>query len=271
MSQLLSIITVCRNESSHIQRTCKSIVNQDWQGFEWIVIDGASTDGTAKILHGYKAHMNHFVSEPDNGIYDAMNKGIRLATGDYILFLNGGDALHANDVLRRTVPILGKADVLHGKINVFDESGRFKKVYEAEKLAITGSYFFDHKCVPHPSAFIRRSMFQRFGLYDPTYRVISDRVFFNKLAMAKCSFTPLPFIVSDFFLGGISSHENSHELTCSELIRWRKQCFPFRFRYCQIKESGTRIYHRITTTLVNSFVGRVLVRTKRNLWPEASP
>ena len=86
----LTIITVCRNEPN-IERTCESIVSQTWQDFEWIVVDGASTDGTLDILEKYKDRIDVFVSEPDTGIFNAMNKGIRLAHGEFLNFMNGGD------------------------------------------------------------------------------------------------------------------------------------------------------------------------------------
>ena len=91
----LSVITVCYNEKE-IERTCRSIAGQKCQNFEWIVIDGGSTDGTLEILQRYKGRIDKLVSEPDKGVFDAMNKGIKLAHGEWLNFMNGGD-LFAND------------------------------------------------------------------------------------------------------------------------------------------------------------------------------
>lgn len=113
---ILTIITVCFNIKDEIERTCQSIVNQTWQNFEWIVIDGGSTDGTVDILKKYSDRINILVSEPDKGIYNAMNKGIKLSHGEWLNFMNGGDRFTSNDVLKEVFS--GKeysADVLYGK------------------------------------------------------------------------------------------------------------------------------------------------------------
>ena len=111
---ILTIITVCFNIKDEIERTCQSIVNQTWQNFEWIVIDGGSTDGTVDILKKYSDRINILVSEPDKGIYNAMNKGIKLSHGEWLNFMNGGDRFTSNDVLKEVFS--GKeysADVLY--------------------------------------------------------------------------------------------------------------------------------------------------------------
>ena len=91
----ISIITVCYNEPN-LEKTCESIINQTMQDFEWVVIDGGSNEETQNIWNKYKHRINTFVSEPDNGIYDAYNKGVKLATGDYIIFMNAGDCFYEN-------------------------------------------------------------------------------------------------------------------------------------------------------------------------------
>ena len=119
---ILTIITVCFNIKDEIERTCQSIVNQTWQNFEWIVIDGGSTDGTVDILKKYSDRINILVSEPDKGIYNAMNKGIKLSHGEWLNFMNGGDRFTSNDVLKEVFS--GKeysADVLYGKKYNYDD------------------------------------------------------------------------------------------------------------------------------------------------------
>ena len=96
----LSIITICYNEPN-IEKTCESIINQTWQDFEWIVIDGGSTDGTLEILNKYKTRINKLISEPDKGIYNALNKGIKFAKGEWLNFMNGGDRFCDNLVLEK--------------------------------------------------------------------------------------------------------------------------------------------------------------------------
>ena len=94
-----SVITVCRNEALNIRATCESIISQGFEDFEWIVIDGASTDGTLDILHEYAENIGVLISEPDTGIYDAMNKGAARAAGEYLIFMNGGDRFASTEAL----------------------------------------------------------------------------------------------------------------------------------------------------------------------------
>ena len=108
MSFPLSIITVCLNDRIGFDRTAKSIALQSDQDFEWIVVDGNSTDGTADLFEGYSDRINHLISEPDDGIYDAMNKGIVLASGKYCLFLNAGDTLYDLKVIATPKAFFGR-------------------------------------------------------------------------------------------------------------------------------------------------------------------
>ena len=115
MNPILSIITICKNEP-YIDETCKSILNQSNQNFEWIVIDGASTDNTLDKLSKYKKRMDIFISEEDNGVYSAMNKGINHAHGKYLLFMNGGDLFYNTEVVKMVLPYLnrGHVDIFYG-------------------------------------------------------------------------------------------------------------------------------------------------------------
>jgi len=120
----VSIITVAYNCAPLIERTLASVAGQTYPNIEYIVVDGASTDGTTDVIKAFRAHIDHFVSEPDRGIYDAMNKGLRLATGDYVWFVNAGDTIHRPDTLEQ---IMARADantdVLYGEVLLTDDSG----------------------------------------------------------------------------------------------------------------------------------------------------
>jgi glycosyltransferase involved in cell wall biosynthesis len=230
--QPLSIVTVCKNTAETIGRTALSIVTQDFQGFEWVVIDGASTDGTVEVLCQTAAgRVDTLLSEPDTGIYDAMNKGIRHASGEYVLFLNGGDRLHDPSVMRHCITSLGTGDILYGSVSVVDKTGNPVKLYRLEEPVNSRSFFLTHKSVPHPAALIRRALFFQHGFYDTHYRVIADRVFFSRLAKARCSFIPVPIVVADFYLGGVSTNEETTPLVEAELRTWRNQEFPIRHRW----------------------------------------
>lgn len=200
----LSIITICRNRVSDIENTCRSVVEQTFENFEWIVIDGASTDGTKEILEKYSGKMAAFVSEPDSGIYNAMNKGIRMAKGERLLFLNGGDYLSDKDVLAKVFSRELLADICYGNVYHRDPGDDGLILVEAAPAEELSKIFFVHDTIFHQAAFIKRELFERFGLYNENYRIVSDWekwiIFFEN----GCSFAKLDVAVSVFLLGGMS-------------------------------------------------------------------
>lgn len=200
---VLSIITVCKNEP-FIEATCKSVMAQTNQGFQWIVIDGASTDDTLEKLEKYRARMNIFISEEDKGIYPAMNKGISLAKGKYLLFLNGGDLLYDPQTVNNVMPYLiaDGADIFYGQsYRMFDKiEDCFIKTYP-EQLK---KEFFLTNTLAHQSSFIRKNLFSLYGNYREDFKIVSDKekwlCFMNKGA----TFQYLPFPCSQFRMNGIS-------------------------------------------------------------------
>ena len=131
-----SIITVTYNAAAVIEDTLQSVITQTYKNIEYIIVDGASTDRTMEIIGRYRKHIHTVVSEPDHGLYDAMNKGIRLATGDYVCFLNAGDELHEDDTLQLIVHSLtgltGLPDVIYGRTAIVDEEGHFLRMRRLE-------------------------------------------------------------------------------------------------------------------------------------------
>ena len=113
-SPIVSVVTVCKDVVGEIGGTCESVLGQTFADFEWIVVDGASGDGTVEVLNRYRRGMAHFLSEPDGGVYHAMNKGIALARGEYVVFMNGGDAFASDRVLERVFAAGPAADVVYG-------------------------------------------------------------------------------------------------------------------------------------------------------------
>ena len=115
-----SIITVTYNAAAVLEDTIQSIITQTYKNVEYIIVDGASTDGTLKIIERYRPHIHTVISEKDNGLYDAMNKGLALATGDYVCFLNAGDCLHEDDTLQNMVHSVIEAECMHTENDVPD-------------------------------------------------------------------------------------------------------------------------------------------------------
>ena len=216
-SKKLTVITICKN-SEGIEDTCKSIVRQTWQDFEWIVVDGASSEETLAVLDKYKSRIDVFISEEDAGVYAAMNKGIRLARGEWISFMNGGDAFTDVFVLSRVFD--GKdypnADVLYGKNHFIDP--------KSQKLLSTADYpkklsmeFFSYASLCHQSTFLRRSLFSEFDEYNERMKMCADYEKFILWFHAGKRFLKLPMVVANFRRGGISS-TNPQLQTCERAL-----------------------------------------------------
>lgn len=170
-----SIITVTYNAAKVLEDTIQSIVTQTYKNVEYIIIDGRSTDGTLGIINKYRNHIHTVISEPDQGLYDAMNKGIRLATGDYLCFLNAGDCLHEDDTLQlMTHSVTGTTlpDILYGETDIVDSEGHFlhKRRLSAPEI-LTWKSFKKGMLVCHQAFFVRRDLAEP---YDLHYRFSAD-------------------------------------------------------------------------------------------------
>ena len=200
---LISIITVCYNIKDEIEQTCKSILSQTFQDYEWIVIDGGSTDGTVEILNKYKNKISIFISEKDSGIYNAMNKGIKLASGIWLNFMNGGDSFIHKNILKEVFSKqYGSADILYGK-----------SVHKKQNHKTISSYpnklnkqFFMHSNINHQNTFIKRELFYLYGLYDEQYKIAADWEKWIIFAKKGLHFHYLNHPIAIFDGNGISSN-----------------------------------------------------------------
>ena len=220
---LFSIITVCRNESGKIRATCESVCGQSFRDFEWIVVDGASTDGTLDILRDYRDSIAVLVSEPDKGIYDAMNKGIARASGEYLVFMNGGDRFADNEVLKMVADAPRK-DILYGDLVFSRPAGGLEEKRFPD--ALPKNYLLKNM-MPHQASFIKRELFAQHGVYDPSYRIAGDYdLFVRLLHVAKVSSYHVPKALAYFEEDGISSDPKHRALRKAENHRVRKRYFP---------------------------------------------
>ena len=163
-----SIITVCRNEVSGIRMTCESIIKQTYLNYEWIVIDGASTDGTLEIIEAYRHSINILISKPDKGIYDAMNKGIDKARGEYLIFINGGDAFATVNALALATQAPQK-EIIYGDLRL--------DTFDGEVLEYSDNFQvcdLIKSMLPHQATFYSRELFEAYGRYDTSYRIAAD-------------------------------------------------------------------------------------------------
>ncbi len=202
MLQKLSIITVCFNEVGSIGKTLSSVVEQTFKDFEWLVIDGGSSDGTVAELLRYRDHFAAFVSEKDSGIYDAMNKGIALAKGEYLLFLNGGDYISDVTTLESIFANRLEADFIYGDITVIGDGQDQRLIMPP---VITKEFLY-RKTIPHQSTFTKKSLFGRAGIYDTGFKIVADYEFILRcLLLHNATFQYVPVIFSCYLNNGVSS------------------------------------------------------------------
>ena len=190
----ISIITVCRNSAATIERTIQSVLAQSYPNIEYTIVDGGSTDGTLNIIERYKHHIHTFISEPDRGVYDGMNKGVALATGEWIHLLNSDDHYIDRDALINVIghllPDRTNYSVLVREYDgVLADACRFP--YQWWKLYISAK-------LPHPSMIISREQYQAIGQYDADLRIASDHDFILRmLKKYPANFIDYPLVAMD--------------------------------------------------------------------------
>lgn len=217
----LSIITITYKDLDGLKKTWESLRNQTWKNWEWIVIDGGSGELVENFLKEHDQNIAFWCSEPDEGIYNAMNKGIAQAKGERVLFMNSADILVADDILERVYQTSMEADIVYGD-TIYDRVN--KQTYEAYPDEVTLDHFMIHSLC-HQSSFIRRTLLVEKG-YDESLRIVSDWKRFLELFLDGCSFCHMPFAVSVYDTKGIST--NSVELCMEERNKVLHDIFPER-------------------------------------------
>jgi len=197
---LVSIITVVYNNKHGIEKTLNSVFAQTYTAIEYIVIDGGSTDGTLDIISRYQDKIDILISEPDRGIYDAMNKGLGLATGQLIGIINSGD-FYEKDAIETVVNSCNEnpqVAIFHGILRVFDASGEFKSIIGNH------SSFLVKGMIEHPTCFVKRAVFLKYGVFNLAYKSSADYEFMLRMKKLKVSFMFIEKILSNYYTGGIS-------------------------------------------------------------------
>ena len=188
----LSIISICLNEKERMEQTILSVLDQSFKDYELIIVDGGSTDGTLDVIRKYQDRISVFISEKDTGIYNAMNKGIRRSSGEYLLFLNGGDRLYAGDILAKVFCEPRDADIIYG--NELFQKEDYQYVWDFSNVIVNR---FHTGPMPHACSFIRKRLFDAHGLYDESYYVAGDQAFFvREICRHKARTQFVPFIIA---------------------------------------------------------------------------
>lgn len=219
----VSIITINYNNAGGFLKTIQSVITQNYSELEFIIIDGGSSEENIEVIQEYKEDIDYWVSEGDRGIYHAMNKGIKIAKGDYLLFLNSGDILCSTDILSKVFEIESEEDLIYGDLIVQGKERRWIKAYP-EKL--TFGYFY-RDTLPHPATFIKRELFEKVGKYNEGNKIVSDWEFFIvAVNIFNCSYKHLSFPISEFSFDGLSSLPESAAIIKEEKDSILKQHFP---------------------------------------------
>jgi glycosyltransferase involved in cell wall biosynthesis len=204
----VSIVTVCKNAESTIAATIRSVVEQTVTPIEYVVIDGASTDSTLQIVHRYRNRIAHVVSEPDSGLYHAMNKALRLVTGEIILFLNADDTLYSNSVIQLVVEEFARhpeAMLVYG--NCVEVGGGQELLRPAPPVLTAWRLWLNALC--HQAMFVRRNAYEKVGFFDESLRVCADWEWTARAVLVhQIPAVYLPQEICRFALGGVCSNRD---------------------------------------------------------------
>ena len=218
----LSVITINLNNLEGLQKTVGSVLAQTWREFEYIVIDGGSTDGSAEYLSGISTDLTWWISERDRGIYHAMNKGIEKATGEYLLFLNSGDFLSGSRILETARCELTGEGIVFGDLILVNLDGTTEVKKYPDHLTFS---FVWEQSLPHPASFIRRDLFERFGRYNENVRITADWQFFMiSLFYHDINYKHINQEITAFNLNGMCNNPDN----LKRIVKEKERFFPMK-------------------------------------------
>ena len=263
MNMKLSIITINFNNLEGLKKTAESVINQTWKKFEWIIIDGGSTDGSKEYIINLNDNLNHsgwnpiayWCSEPDKGVYNAMNKGIAKASGEYLNFMNSGDCFYESGTLDKVSAYLGKGyiDIYYGDL-IFS-NGTEEHTFNYPELPTT--HYLVYRSLGHPTTFMKSSLLKEIG-YCEDYTIVSDWEKFLKWFRQGRSFKHMDLVVAVFDTTGISTTNYDKleeekervylDVFGKENIEWVKESIEMQKLYEEynqrISQDFLRIKHR---------------------------
>jgi len=211
----ISIITVCRNSESTIRDTILSVLNQDFSDVEYIVVDGNSSDGTMMIISEYKDRIFKIIHEPDQGLYDAMNKGIKNSSGGIIGILNSDDVFNSCEILSSVSEVFEKynPDCLYGDLVYVDAANLSKVVRYWKAGSLRHDSFLKGWMPPHPTFFVKKAIYQQYGSFNTTFKISADyEILLRFLVKFKLLAYYFPFIITRMRVGGVSNSSISNRL-----------------------------------------------------------
>jgi glycosyltransferase involved in cell wall biosynthesis len=247
----LSIITINYNNAAGLKKTLDSVAEQTYTDFEHIIVDGASTDGSVDEIIAYSQspianrHKITWISEPDTGIYNAMNKGVRMAEGEYTLMLNSGDYLVDNRVIENIIPLLDGTDIIQGNvISIINDVEVVNRGYGKSNIsfldAMGGKFLHQASCC-------RQELFEKYGMFDESYKINGDTVFYAKcLAFGNASFRYVDVNVAYYDIEGVSADPNNKwvKIRREEDMRY-EQMFSQRMRQLRNEQKKISLYDKL--------------------------
>lgn len=262
MNIKISIISINYNNKEGLKKTVESIINQTYKNFEYIIIDGGSTDGSTDILEEYHEKINYAVSEPDSGIYNAMNKGIQVSKGDYLLFLNSGDCFVDQFVMEKVIPKLNDGlSIYYG--NLIYSSNGIPTILNTPPDELSFYYFINYS-LPHPASFIKRELYFKYFTYNESLKIISDWEFFiYVICKMNESYKHIDIVITDFDDAGISSMKENNSI----LIRERERELVFKKHFplfindiTSLEEIKSEVFLQYKLILSGKFRRKILKR-----------
>lgn len=249
----LSIITINYNNIEGLRKTLASVASQTDKNFEYIIVDGASTDGSIDIIRENEDCITTWISEKDNGVYDAMNKGVKMASGEYVIFVNSGDKLYDSTVIKQLNQLSFCTDICIGKVNNIFTDGK-SYLWTPPKESSLSLHYLRWQPLHHPGALIRRELQLKYP-YDPDLKICADRKFFlESLILGDASYSTIPVIINEFGPQGLSGPQSEHKMNDEDDIILQ-DLFP------------KRLYRDITATnwmiqSISSVMARYYGKTK---------
>jgi len=222
----VSIITVCYNSEKTIRDTIESVVSQNYSDIEYIIVDGGSKDKTLSIVESYHQSITKIISEEDSGMYDAMNKGINISTGNLIGILNSDDIFADENIVSIIVKIFSQnqVDIIWGDVVFIDKRNRIRRFYSGS--GISPSSFDSGIMPPHPAVFIKKDCYENFGYFNIKYKIASDYdLLFRFLKLNDLKYFYLPKVLVKMKLGGASNS------SISSIFKLNKEIFKIHHSY----------------------------------------
>ena len=236
-----TIVTVCYNAVDNIENTVLSVISQTYNNIEYIVIDGGSNDGTIEIIKKYSENITRWISEPDKGIYDAMNKGIQISTGDYILFLNAGDSLYSKNTISDVSKKITSKAIYYGDVyRIYDKyTNLYGGKFSSYRLTFEN---ICHQSIFYPTEYLKKRP------YTTKYRLLADWEM-NMNLYNKYSFVYLDIPISNYLMGGVSDMSSDDK-------------FIKDYRYIIFKSFGPIIFLRHLIGASNKLLNKIITRSR---------